>query len=295
MRLSYLFNFLAAVAVVGVLIFGTADSRAAFKLMGASGAVSLSNSREGAAILSGAGLRPGAQSSGSVTIGNPGSSETRLALDVTSEGETAGTGGARIWDTLRISISDGSSVVYEGRVADLGRLTLGALAAGGQRTYAVTATLPSGANDNALQGARLSLRFTWLAESTAPATEPTPDPTQPPVSPPVAPGPTTTTNGDPSATVTAEKLISLPAGEEVRDQADGEVHAAGRREDQVGREHDQRQEGRVGEERQAARAACPAQEGRRSRCRSRRRSPPAARSRSSGPTRPAENKGAWPL
>ena len=122
MRLSYLFNFLAAVAVVGVLIFGTADSRAAFKLMGASGAVSLSNSREGAAILNGAGLRPGARSSGSVTIGNPGSSETRLALDVTSEGETAGTGGARIWDTLRISISDGSRVVYEGRVADLGRL-----------------------------------------------------------------------------------------------------------------------------------------------------------------------------
>src|SRR5688500_8690019 len=135
MRLSYLFNFLAALALVGVLIFGTADSRAAFKLMGASGAVSLSNSREGAAILSGAGLRPGARSSGSVTIGNPGSSETKLALDVTSEGETAGTGGARIWDTLRISISDGSRVVYEGRVADLGRLTLGALAAGGQRTY----------------------------------------------------------------------------------------------------------------------------------------------------------------
>jgi hypothetical protein len=211
MRLSYVFNFLAAVAVVGVLIFGTADSRAAFKLMGASGAVSLSNSREGAAILSGAGLRPGAQASGSVTIGNPGASETRLALDVTSEGETAGTGGARIWDTLRISISDGSRIVYEGRVADLRRLTLGALTAGGRRTYAVTATLPSGPNDNALQGARLSLRFTWLAESTAPATEPTPDPTQPPVAPPVTSGPTTTTPVDPNATVTAEKLISLPA------------------------------------------------------------------------------------
>ena len=38
MRLSYLFNVLAAVAVVGVLIFGAADSRAAFELMGASGA-----------------------------------------------------------------------------------------------------------------------------------------------------------------------------------------------------------------------------------------------------------------
>jgi hypothetical protein len=211
MRLSYMFNFLAAVAVVGVLIFGSTDSRAAFHLMGASGAVSLSNSREGAAILSGSGLRPGARSSGSVTIGNPGAAETRLALDVTSEGETAGAGGARIWDTLRISISDGSRVVYEGRVADLGRLTLGALAAGGRRTYAVTATLPSGPNDNTLQGARLSLRFTWLAESTATATEPTPEPTPPPVAPPVTPGPATTTSGDPNATVTAKQLISMQA------------------------------------------------------------------------------------
>ena len=97
-------------------------------------------------------------------------------------------------------------------MADLGRLTLGALAAGGRRTYAVTATLPSGANDNALQGARLSLRFTWLAESTATATEPTPDPpVSPPVAPPVTPGPTTTITGDPNATVTAEKLISMQA------------------------------------------------------------------------------------
>jgi hypothetical protein len=214
MRLSYLFNFLAAVAVVGVLIFGSSDSRAALRLMGASGAVTLSNSREGAAILNGAGLRPGMRSSGSVTIGNPGSSGTRLALEVASESEAAGTGGARIWDTLQISISDGATVVYEGRVADLGRLSLGALGGGGQRTYTMTAWVPSGANDNALQGARLSLRFTWLAESTATPTPAPPDPTPVPPTPPVpptaptTPGPTTTV--DPAAAVTAEKLISLP-------------------------------------------------------------------------------------
>ena len=212
MRLSYLFNLLAAVAVVGVLIFGSSDSRAAFRLMGASGAVSLSNSREGAAILNGTGLRPGTQSRGSVTIGNQGSSETRLALQVSSEGEAAGAGGARIWDTLQISISDGATVVYEGRVADLGRLALGALNGGGQRTYTMTAWVPSGANDNALQGAQLSLRFTWLTESTATATPAPPDPTRPPVSPPVTPDTpgTPTPPTDPAAAVTADKLISMP-------------------------------------------------------------------------------------
>jgi hypothetical protein len=218
MRLANVCNFLAAVAVVGVLLFGSSDSRAALRLMGASGAVTLSNSREGAAILNGARLRPGMRSSGSVTIGNPGASGTRLALEVASESESAGSGGARIWDRLRISISDGAAVVYEGRVAGLGRLPLGALGSGAQRTYTMTAWVPSGANDNALQGARLSLRFTWLAESTTtPAPpEPTPVPPTTPIPPtapvppatPTAPGPATT--ADPAAAVTAEKLISLP-------------------------------------------------------------------------------------
>ena len=130
MRLSYLFNFLAAVAVVGVLIFGTADSRAAFKLMGASGAVSLSNSREGAAILSGAGLRPGAPLE---RVGDDRQSglvrDQARARGRRPRARPPAAGGARIWDTLRISISDGSTVVYEGRVADLGRLALGALTA----------------------------------------------------------------------------------------------------------------------------------------------------------------------
>ena len=77
MRASLLFNLLAAVGVLAVLIFGTSDSRAAFELVRASGALSLSNSKEGAAILSGHGLRPGARASGSVTIGNPSSAARR--------------------------------------------------------------------------------------------------------------------------------------------------------------------------------------------------------------------------
>ena len=89
MRVSLLFNLLAAVGVLAVLIFGTTDSRAAFELVRASGALSLSNSKEGAAILSGTGLRPGQRASGSVTIGNPGSAKADLALEVGAEGAPA--------------------------------------------------------------------------------------------------------------------------------------------------------------------------------------------------------------
>ena len=114
-------------------------------------------------------------------------------------------------------MSDGARVVYEGRVADFGRVGLGALPAGAHRTYTITGWLPDA--DNALQGARLSLRFTWLAQADAVATpeppvstpEPTPpappEPTPAPPAPvaPVAPAP------DANATVGAEQIVSLPS------------------------------------------------------------------------------------
>ena len=58
MRASHLLNGLVAALVIAVALFsGPADGRA-FELVRASGAVSLSNSREGAAILGGSDLRP---------------------------------------------------------------------------------------------------------------------------------------------------------------------------------------------------------------------------------------------
>ena len=66
-----------------------------------------------------------------MTIGNPGAATSALALEVGSEGETPGTGGGRLWERMRISVAnEGGGLVYKGRVADLGRLALGALAVG---------------------------------------------------------------------------------------------------------------------------------------------------------------------
>ena len=75
--------------------------------------------------------------------------------------------------------------------------------------------MPSGADDNAFQGATLALRFTWLAEAdAAPVPTTTAEPTATPGPPSAstrAPVPTPPTVSDPNRTVTAEQLFSLPS------------------------------------------------------------------------------------
>ena len=216
MRASHLVNALVAAVVMAVVIFsGPSDGRA-FELVNASGALTLSNSKEGVAILGGTNLRPGQRSAGSVTIGNPGATTSAIALEVGAEAETVGTGGGRLWQRMWISVADANGVIYKGRVADLGRLGLGALASGSERSFTLTAWMPSGADDNAFQGATLALRFTWLAEAdAAPVPTTTAEPTATP-GPPSAPGagapaPTPPTVSDPNRTVTAEQLFTLPS------------------------------------------------------------------------------------
>jgi hypothetical protein len=202
-------NALAAAAVIAVVVFsGPSDGRA-FELVRADGAVTLSNSKEGVAILGGSNLRPGQRSTGSVTIANPGTTTSALALEIGAESETPGTGGGRLWPRMWISIADAGGVIYDGRVADLGRLALGALAAGNERRLTLTAWIAGG--DNTIQGAQLSLRFTWLAEAdAAPAPTSTAEPTATPA-PPTPGAPAPPADLDPNGTVTAEELFSLPS------------------------------------------------------------------------------------
>jgi hypothetical protein len=204
MRLSLVINAIVSIAVAAVVFAGVRGSDAvAFELVNAGGALSLSNSHAGAAILHGDGLRPGVPVAGTVTIGNTGSVDAALALQAVGEGETPGAGGGSLWRDLQLRIADGTSVVFEGSASALGARALGTLAPGGARTYAFTAWLPSGADDDAYQGARLSLGFAWTATGKSPATAPTPTPAPPAA--PVAPA------ADPNATVTASGLMSLPS------------------------------------------------------------------------------------
>jgi hypothetical protein len=188
-----------AVAVLTAVFLGArGENAAAFELMHASGALSLSNSSADAAILDGRNLRPGVPVTGTVTIGNTGSGDAALAIQATADANTPGTGGGSLWNALQLTISDGATVVYQGSVAGLGQHALGTLNRGAARTYVFTAWLPNG-NDNAFQGARLSLGFTWLAEATGAGEDPVPTATPTPTAPvtttppaPTAPAPTVT-------------------------------------------------------------------------------------------------------
>ena len=285
MRLSYLFNLLAAVAVVGVADLRLrrqpggvrADGRERRRV-----AVELARGRGDPRRL---GPAARAQSSGTVTIGNRGSTATGLALEVAPESETAGTGGARIWDRCRSRSATGARVDLRGPRGRPGRLALGALAAGAERTYTITAWLPSGADDNALQGARLSLRFTWLAEPSRDARPTRPRAARrPPAGAPAAPAPDPD-GADPNAAVSRREAHLAAAGQVVRQPPHGDGQVRRRAASRSSRS------ATTSSKQAAARPRAPRPPSPSAACRaapsgsrSRPRSPTAASSRSSAPT-----------
>jgi hypothetical protein len=237
-RASLLFNALAAVVALAVAVAGPPGRAAVgprFELADASGALRLSNSKAGEAIFRGERLRPGEATSGTVAMANTGDVRAAFAVEAAMESQT-GTG--RLWDALQIVVTDVTVPadpfpVYEGRLADMGRLTLGGLATGRRRAFEFTLSLPHDAADNSLQGAGLSLGLTWSAQAvdtpspTNPTPTPTPTPTPDPMPTPtpqprapqatptpeppapVAPRPTPTPS--PAPKVSPEDVLSLPS------------------------------------------------------------------------------------
>ena len=188
------FNALAALVAVAVAFGGPgprAPERTGFMLAGATGALELSSSRPGAAILHGEAMRPGAQVAGTVTIGAVGRDVAALSLRASSVDRALGNGGGRLSDRMLIGVWDVTAPaapvrVYLGPLATLGPVALGPLAATGARTFRLVASLPEAAGDE-YQGARMSADFTWsaqAAEGAVPATPATPPPPTPPATTP---------------------------------------------------------------------------------------------------------------
>lgn len=125
----------------------------------ASGALAVTNSHAGAAVLGATGLRPGATTSGTVQIGNGGEQPGRFTL-AGAVADTPGAGGGRLSERLRLVVQDVTSpvrrvTVYTGTPAGLDSVALGTLAAGERRDYRLTATfVPGGAGDKRLPGRR---------------------------------------------------------------------------------------------------------------------------------------------
>jgi hypothetical protein len=226
-RASLLVNGLAALVALAMVVTGATGrppEGPRFDLVDATGALRLTNSKAGQAIFAGDKLRPGDEIGGTVSITNNGAGRFRFALDANVEGGTSA-----LWSALQLVIVDQTIasepfVVYEGRLAQMSRLTFSALAPARRRTFRFTLSLPRDAADNSLQGLHQGIGFTWSAEAAGSTVTPTPTPTPTatprPVVPrnpapvttptpaPVAPGPTTT---GPTATVAPESVIALPS------------------------------------------------------------------------------------
>ena len=190
-------------AVLGLLALGLAfappgEGAPQLRLASATGALSLSNSKEGAAIFQAAAMRPGEEASGSVTITNTGTVNAALALAPEAPADTPGNGGGKLSSKLELLVIDVTTVslpvtVYAGTLKQMDVTNVGSLEPGARRTYLFVASLrPSGSDDNAFQGAALTTGFRWSATGIATATpSPSPVPTATP-EPAATPAPVAT-------------------------------------------------------------------------------------------------------
>jgi spore coat-associated protein N len=147
----------------------------------ASGTLSLSNSLNGATVLSAQNLKPGESRSGQVTIANTGTLGGAFSLTQSNLADTPGPHGGRLSDGLQLSvqqISNGGSTVssvYSGAMSGLGSRQLGTLAAGEPRTYRFTTSLPDsghplgpGLGDNVFQRSAVRADYVWTATADEP-------------------------------------------------------------------------------------------------------------------------------
>ena len=151
----------------------------------ASGALTMSNSRDGRSIFSASQLAPGGSATGTVTIRNTGSVAGSLVLSP-RVAESSGPRGRALLGALRLRIDDVTTAVerdvYSGGLEALPALALDTLGPGGERSYRFSAQLPDGgvsadgAGDNLLQSATMSIAYDWTLTEAAETPPPPPSP-----------------------------------------------------------------------------------------------------------------------
>jgi len=104
----------------------------------ATGALTMSNSRDGRSIFSASQLAPGGSATGTVTIRNSGSVAGSLVLSP-GVADSSGPRGRALLGALRLRIDDVTtaveSAVYSGGLEELPALALDTLGPGGERSY----------------------------------------------------------------------------------------------------------------------------------------------------------------
>lgn len=193
---------------------GGGTRRDEVRLQSAAGAVAIGNSREGQALFSASGMRPGQSSAGTVLLSHTGEDAGAVWLAAAVAHEAPGQGGGRLTDELLVTIADvtpghGPQTLWSGAAGALAHISLGSIAAGEARTYAVNASLPTSAG-NAYQAASVSLDLHWTLQVAAAAPAPTATPTPTPGATP-APAPAPPTTGEPPVAVTQPVVPAAPS------------------------------------------------------------------------------------
>jgi spore coat-associated protein N len=161
-----LFCALAAVAALAIQPRATTPPDAGLVLV--DGTFSQSNSRDGSAILSASGMRPGQVVQGTVTIANTGDLGGEFRLAKSNLVDEPGPGGGALSGRLDLLVEDvtgAPATVYAGKLGAMGERPLGTWASGESRTYRFTVSLPEDVGDNAYAGSRTSVQYDWHAES----------------------------------------------------------------------------------------------------------------------------------
>ena len=161
---------LVTLGVAGALVIGSgadftsASSNSASVV--ASGSLTQSNSRQGAAVFNVSNIKPGDTVKGSVVITNTGSMPEKFSVvETASSGFTAGTLKMVVVETT----GSASKEVYNGNFGGFATKDLGTFAVGEARTYAYTVTLAQTA-DNAEQGKSATASYAWTGTQTTAVT-----------------------------------------------------------------------------------------------------------------------------
>jgi spore coat-associated protein N len=128
----------------------------------AAGSIRLSSSNPNQAIVAATGMRPGDSRQGTISIGNQGDVAGTVTLKGTG---LTGTALAAAIDLKVENTTEKATTIWSGKLGTFSSLGLGSFAAGSTRSYRLTLSWPSAANEASLQGASTSLTFQWTGSS----------------------------------------------------------------------------------------------------------------------------------
>jgi len=163
----------AGLAVASVSLFTSSSANPGNTIT--AGALSHSNSKDGAAILTASGMVPGETETGRVTIENTGDVSGKFRLSTSNLSDTPGPNGGKLSEVLRLKIVDRTRslrTIYNGPYDAMPSIDLGAWEKDEQHTYEFRVTFPEGGvppsattGDNAYKGSATKIQFNWDATS----------------------------------------------------------------------------------------------------------------------------------